>query len=118
MPKGVANGGQGGAVATPPPLPDPGAPLVLLGFVQKYILAPKFFFVLSVSLTVKGELESPEGYRCTDLHVALLHHDVGSVAELNQLLHGLLVHVADGDLCGARLRQLARKHRAEVRAAC
>lgn len=52
------------------------------------------------------------------LYVALLDDDVCGVAELDELLHGLLVHVPDGDLGGARLRQLAREHRAEVRAAC
>lgn len=52
------------------------------------------------------------------LYVALFNNNVCGVAELDELLHGLLVHVPDGDLGGARLRQLAREHRAEVRAAC
>jgi hypothetical protein len=52
------------------------------------------------------------------LDVALFDDDMRGVAELDELLHGLLVHVADRHLGGARLRQLAREHRAEVRAAC
>ena len=55
------------------------------------------------------------GGRQEGLHVGLLHHDVRVVTEVDERLHGGLLHIADRDFGLARLRHLASEHGTKVR---